>query len=39
MVNVNKLAALQKKKWKKRVLIGYFQMIPKNKRDVRIKSD
>lgn len=36
MVTANKLAALQKIKWEKRVFFVHFQMISQNKRNVRI---
>ena len=39
MVTANKLAALQKIKWEKRVFLVHFRMISQNKRNVRIGSD
>jgi hypothetical protein len=39
MVTANKLAALQKIKWEKRVFFVHFLIISQNKRNVRIGSD
>jgi hypothetical protein len=39
MVTANKLAALHKTKWEKRVFLVHFRMISQNKRNVRTGGD